>query len=128
MLFQNAKNINLKVSVSPISDLWKIFQISLVYEFFGKKTKPSRDSVSEFWSSWASCSESDRIFAFLLLCIQEGRVDNLLVIMKKKGDMYIGEKLKENVMETKIARNPRYNSIIWSINSEISTSFVAGGD
>ena len=84
MLFQNVKNINLKVSVSPISDLRKIFQISLVHEFIGKKTKPTRDSVLEFWSSWASCSESDSIFAFLLLCIQEGRVDNLLVIMKKK--------------------------------------------
>ena len=53
MLFQNAKNINLKVSVSPISDLWKRFQISLVHE---------RESVLEFWTCWASCSERDSIF------------------------------------------------------------------
>ena len=31
-------------------------------------------------------------------------------------------------MVTKIARNPRYNCIVWSSGSEISTSFVAGGD
>ena len=60
MLFQNTKNISLKVSVSPISDLWKIFQISLAHEFIGKKAKLSRDTVLEFWSSWASCSEKDR--------------------------------------------------------------------
>ena len=62
MLFENAKNINLKLSVSPISNLWKRFQISLVHEFIGKKAKPSRDSMLEFWSSWASCSERDSIF------------------------------------------------------------------
>lgn len=62
MFFQNAKKINLKVSVSPILGLWKRFKISLVCEFIGKKVKPSRNPVLEFWSSWASCSERDRIF------------------------------------------------------------------
>ena len=62
MLFENAKNINLRVSVSPISDLWKKIQISLVHEFIGEKAKPSSDSGLEFWSSWASCSERDSIF------------------------------------------------------------------
>ena len=41
MLFQNAQKINLKVPVSPISDLWKRFEISLVYEFTGKKASSS---------------------------------------------------------------------------------------
>ena len=31
-------------------------------------------------------------------------------------------------MATKIGRNPRYNCIVSSNGSEISTSFVAGGD
>ena len=31
-------------------------------------------------------------------------------------------------MATKITRRPRYNGIIWSNGSEISTWLVAGGD
>ena len=31
-------------------------------------------------------------------------------------------------MVTKIAKNSRYTCIVWSDGSEISTSFVAGGD
>ena len=75
MLFQNGKTINLKVSVSTISDLWKKFQMSLGYEFIGKKAKPSRKLVLKVWSSWASCSERDSIFcisaskkAVLIIC------------------------------------------------------------
>ena len=37
-------------------------------------------------------------------------------------------KLKENVMVVKTARNHRYTFIVWSDGSEISTLFVAGGD
>ena len=63
------------------------------------------------------------------LCIQEGRVDNLLITLNRKGGyLYRREKLKENVMATKITRRPRYNGIIWSNGSEISTWLVAGGD
>ena len=62
MLFPNAKRMNLKVSVSPISDLWKIFQMSLGHEFIGRRTKPSRDSLLKLWSSEASRSERDSIF------------------------------------------------------------------
>ena len=39
MLFPNAKRVNLKESVSPISDLWKRFRMSLGHEFTGKKSK-----------------------------------------------------------------------------------------
>ena len=59
ILFQN---VSVKLSMSPISDLWKRFQTSLVHEFTGKKAKPSRDSVLDLWSSWASYSERDSIF------------------------------------------------------------------
>ena len=62
MLFSNAKRINLKVSVSQISDLWKRFRMSPDHEFIGKKTRPSRDSLLELWSSDTSCSERDGIF------------------------------------------------------------------
>ena len=51
MLFPNEKRMNLKVLVSPILDLWKRFWMSLGHEFIGKKTRPSRDSVLELWSS-----------------------------------------------------------------------------
>ena len=61
MLLPNAKRINLRVSVSPISDLWKRFQMSPGHEFIGKKARSSRDFVLEFWSSEASCSEKDSI-------------------------------------------------------------------
>ena len=44
-------------------------------EFIGKKAKPSRDSVLEFWSSRVSCSERDSILcipvfkkAVLIIC------------------------------------------------------------
>ena len=37
MLFPNAKITNLKVSVSPILDLWKRSWIPPDHEFFGKK-------------------------------------------------------------------------------------------
>ena len=51
MLFQNAKEINLKVLVSPILNLWNKFQIYLASEFIVKKAKPSDVSVFQFWSS-----------------------------------------------------------------------------
>ena len=44
MLLPNAKRTNLKVSVSPILDLWNRFRKSLGHEFIGKKATPSRDS------------------------------------------------------------------------------------
>ena len=64
------------------------------------------------------------------LCLQEDRVDNLMVILKLKrgGCMNGKKKLKENVMVVKTARNHRYTFIVWSDGSEISTLFVAGGD
>ena len=62
MLFPNAKRINLKVSLSPILDLWKRFRMSSGHEFTGKKARLSRDSVLELWSSEVSCSERDSIF------------------------------------------------------------------
>ena len=55
MLFPTAKKMNLKVSVSPILNLWKRFWISIGHEFVGKKTRPSK-------SSEASCSERESIF------------------------------------------------------------------
>ena len=54
MLFPNAKRTNLKVSVSPISDLWKRCWMSPGHEQIGKKASPSRDSVLEVWSAEAS--------------------------------------------------------------------------
>ena len=39
MLLPKVKRMNLKVSVSPISDLWKRFQMSLGHEIIGKKNK-----------------------------------------------------------------------------------------
>ena len=45
MLFPNAKRTNFKVSVSPISDLWKRCWMSPGHEQIGKKARPSRDSV-----------------------------------------------------------------------------------
>ena len=54
MFFPNAKRTNLKVSVSPISDLWKRCWISPGYEQIGKKLRPSRDSVLEVWSAETS--------------------------------------------------------------------------
>ena len=64
------------------------------------------------------------------VCLQEDRVDNLLVILKLKRGGYMNrkKKLKENVMVVKTARNHRYTFIVWSDGSEISTLFVAGGD
>ena len=47
-LFSNAKMMNLKVSVSLISDLWNKLQMFLGHEFIGKKAWLSRDSVFEF--------------------------------------------------------------------------------
>ena len=37
MLFPNEKSINLKVLVSPNSDLWKRYRMSPGHEFIGKK-------------------------------------------------------------------------------------------
>ena len=54
MLFPNAKRMNLKVSVSPISDLWKRCRMSPGHEQIGKKARPSRDSVLEVCSAEAS--------------------------------------------------------------------------
>ena len=69
----------------------------------------------------------------MYLCLQEDRVDNLLIILKLKrggggGYMNGKKKLKENVVVVKTARNHRYTFIAWSDGSEISTLFVAGGD
>ena len=41
------------------------FGCLLGMDLLGKKARPSRDSVLEFWSSDASCSERDRFFAYL---------------------------------------------------------------
>ena len=38
-MLPNAKKMNLKVSISPISDLWKRLRMSLGHEFIGKKGK-----------------------------------------------------------------------------------------
>ena len=46
-------------------DLWKIFRMSLGHAL--KKSRPSRDSVLEFWSSEDSCSEKDSILLHLCL-------------------------------------------------------------
>ena len=73
-MLPNAKRINLKVSVSPISDLWKRFRMSPGHEFIGKKARPSRDSVLEFWSSEALCVERDSIF-----CISAFKKDVLTI-------------------------------------------------
>ena len=62
MLFPNAKRINSKVSVPPIINLWKRFQMSSSHELIGKKAKASRDSVFKLWSLKASCSGRDIVF------------------------------------------------------------------
>ena len=49
MLLPKVKRMNLKVSVSSISDLWKRFQMSLGHEFIGKKARPSTDSVLDLF-------------------------------------------------------------------------------
>ena len=67
MLFPNEKRINLKVLVSPNSDLWKRYRMSPGHEFIGKKEMPSWDSVFELWSSEGSCSERDSIFFISVL-------------------------------------------------------------
>ena len=54
VLFPNAKTTNLKVSVSPISDLWKRCCMSPGHEQIGKKVRPSRHSVLEVWNAEAS--------------------------------------------------------------------------
>ena len=84
MLFPNAKRMNLKVSVSPISDLWKRVRMTLGHEFIGKKARPSRDSVLEFWSSKASCSERDSI---LCICLQDCVINLLVILKQKKGSI-----------------------------------------
>ena len=45
MLFPNAKRTNLKVSVSPISDLWNRFRMSLGHEFIGKKKQGYQETL-----------------------------------------------------------------------------------
>ena len=74
MLLPNAKRMNLKVSVSPISDLWKRLRMSPSHEFIGIKARPSRDSVLELRSSEASCAERDSIF-----CISAFKKDVLAI-------------------------------------------------
>ena len=54
MLLPNAKKMNLKVLMSPGSDLWTRFRMSAGHEFIGKKARPSNDSVLQLWSSAAS--------------------------------------------------------------------------
>ena len=62
MLFPNARRMDLKGLVAPISDLWNRFRMALSHKFIGKKARPSSDSVLELQSSEASCSERDSIF------------------------------------------------------------------
>ena len=62
MLFPNAKTMNLKVSLSLISDIWKRFHMSFSHEFIRKKAKPLMESVLEFWSYEALCSKKDSSF------------------------------------------------------------------
>ena len=62
LLFPNEKRMNLKVPVSPISDLWKTLQMSPGHEFIGKKARESRHFLLKLWISEASCSERDSIF------------------------------------------------------------------
>ena len=54
ILFPNAKTTNLKVSVSPISDLWKRCGMSPGHEQIGKKARPSTHSVLKVWNAEAS--------------------------------------------------------------------------
>ena len=42
--------------------------------------------------------------------------------------MYGRKKLGENVIRIKITTNSRYTWIVWSDGSEVSRSFVTGGD
>ena len=54
VLFPNAKRTNLKVSVPPISDLWKRSRMSSGHEQIGKNARPLRNSALEVWSAEAS--------------------------------------------------------------------------
>ena len=54
MLLPNAKRTNLKVLVSPISDLCKRCRMSPGHEKIRKKAGPSRESVLEVCSAGAS--------------------------------------------------------------------------
>ena len=75
VLFQNAKKINLEVSVSPISDLWKRF-----YRFIG--------ALGLYFQ---------RGLYLLHLCLQQGCVYNLLKILKQKSrNICMGEKNHRN--------------------------------
>ena len=64
MLFPYAKRINWKVSMPPISVLWKRVCMSPGHELIGKNARPSSDSMLEFWNSKTSCSERGSV-----LCI-----------------------------------------------------------
>ena len=96
--------------------------MSLGHEFIGKKARPSRDSLLQFWSFLASCSERDSIF--LHLCLQEGCFDKLLVILKQKkgGYLYGGGKFQEGVVAIRIAINTKCTGVARSDCSEIRKS------
>ena len=73
MMLPNAKKMNLKVSISPISDLWNS-------EFIGKKGNAiKRLSVRILELQWFMFRGGQHFFH---PCLQEGCVDNLLVILK----------------------------------------------
>ena len=86
MLFPNTKRINLKVSVHQFRTYGRDFRCLLAIKLLGKKARPSRESALELWCSDASCSERERQY-FLHLCLQGGCIDNLLVLLKQKGDV-----------------------------------------
>ena len=82
-MLPNAKKMNLKVSISPISDLWKRLRMSLGHEFIGKKGKVIKRLSVRILE--LQCFMFRGRKHFLHLCLQEGCVDNLLVILKQKG-------------------------------------------
>ena len=89
MLFPNAKRMNLKV-VSPISDLWKRFQMFSGDVFTADKEKTIKGlSVRILELRYFKFRGGQY---FLHPCLQEGSVDNLLVILKKMG-MSVGSSL-----------------------------------
>ena len=81
MLFPNTKRMNIKISVAPGLDLWKTFQMYLAHEFIGKKSQGHQGTYSVIILELHVHTGT----VFLHLCLQEGCVDNLLVIVKQKG-------------------------------------------
>ena len=58
-MLPTVKRMNLKVSISPILDLWKRFRMSLSLGLFASL---SWDSVLEFWGSDTSCLQRRTVF------------------------------------------------------------------